>query len=50
MKNCPLPVMGVSLLFILAGGVGFVYHLSDIFNPGGLSYEFILIQSLRLLT
>lgn len=49
MKNRPLPVMVVSLLFILAGGVGFVYHVSDIFKPGGLSYAFILIQFLSIL-
>lgn len=32
MKNRPLPVVIVSILFILVGCVGFAYHLKDFFR------------------
>jgi hypothetical protein len=49
MKNRPLPVIIVSVLFIVAGGVGFVYHIKDFFKPGYTQYETIWVLFLRIL-
>src|SRR6478609_4407569 len=49
MKNKPLPVIIVSILFILVGCVGFIYHLKDFNEPGNNMYEYLLILFLRIL-
>jgi hypothetical protein len=49
MKNRPLPVIIVSVIFILAGGVGFIYHIKDFYNPGYTSSEIIWVLFLRIL-
>ena len=49
MKNCPLPVLIVSLLFIVAGCVGFVYHLKEFFDPNANLYELFWVQFVRML-
>ena len=49
MKNCPLPVIIVSILFIVAGCVGFVYHLKEFFDPNAKLYELFWVQFVRIL-
>jgi hypothetical protein len=49
MKNRPLPVIIVSILFILAGCVGFVYHLKELSEPNNNLNETLLILFLRIL-
>jgi uncharacterized membrane protein len=49
MKGRPLPVIMVSLLFILTGCVGFVYHLNDFVKPDENRYELIWVLFLRIL-
>ena len=49
MKKCPLPVLIVSLLFIVAGCVGFVYHLKEYFDPNANLYELFWVQFVRIL-
>ena len=49
MKNCPLPVIIVSILFILAGCIGFAYHLKEIFESHNNLAETVWILFLRLL-
>jgi len=49
MKNRPLPVIIVSILFILAGCVGFVYHVREFSEPNNNLYELIWILILRIL-
>ena len=48
MKNRPLPVIIVSVLFIIAGTVGFVYHFKDFFEPDVRLPELFFIQFVRL--
>jgi Trk-type K+ transport system membrane component len=49
MKNRPVPVIVVSALFIIAGGVGFVYHLKDFSEPDAKLYEVLWIELVRLI-
>lgn len=49
MKNRPLPVIIVAILFILAGSVGFVYHINELFEVNGNVSEAIWILILRIL-
>ena len=49
MKDRPLPVIIVSVLFILAGCVGFVYHVREFSEPNNNLYELIWILILRIL-
>jgi len=49
MKKRPLPVIIVSILFIIAGGVGFAYHLKEFFEPNAAPNELIWIQLIRIL-
>lgn len=49
MKRRPLSVILVAVLFILAGGVGFVYHAKDVFEQSSMNYELIWILLLRIL-
>jgi hypothetical protein len=48
MKNRPVPVIIVAVLFILVGCAGFVYHVKEIFELKN-QYETIWILFLRLL-
>ena len=49
MKNRPLPVIIVAILFIAAGCVGFVYHFKEFFEPNAEVYDLIWIELLRIL-
>jgi hypothetical protein len=49
MKGRPVPVIIVSILFIITGVVGFVYHLKDFFEPNAELPELFWIQLLRIL-
>jgi hypothetical protein len=48
-RSRPWPVIIVCLLFAVAGGVGFIYHFGELFEPGNGLYEVILVEVLRLL-
>jgi hypothetical protein len=47
-KNRPLPVIIVSILFIIAGIVGFVYHFKEFFEPDARLYELLWVQFVRI--
>jgi hypothetical protein len=49
MEKRPLPIIIVSILFILTGCLGFAYHLKDLFEPGDNPYESIWVLFLRIL-
>ena len=49
MKSRPLPVLIVAILFIIAGIIGFSYHISDFFEPGEKLYVTIAVELLRIL-
>jgi uncharacterized membrane protein len=49
MKNRPIPVVIVSILFILTGSIGFVYHFKEFFEPHDKLYELIWVLVLRIL-
>jgi hypothetical protein len=44
----PVPVIIVSLMYILAGGIGFVYHFGELFNPIEEMIELVLVLLLRI--
>lgn len=48
MKKFPLPVFIVAILLILAGAVGFFYHLQDFADANQKLYETILVELLRI--
>ncbi len=48
MKKRPVPVVVVSVLFMLVGCVGFVYHVKEIFNSNNNLYETIGVLLLRI--
>lgn len=48
MKHRPLPVIIVSILFIVAGAVGFIYHFKEFFEPDVKLLEVLFIQFVRL--
>lgn len=48
MKNRPIPVIIVAVLFILVGCIGFVYHIQELFTPDYKLYQIILILLLRI--
>ena len=48
MKRPPLPVLIVALALMLAGGVGFFYHLKDFSDPGEKLYVVVLVELLRI--
>lgn len=48
MKNSPLPVIIVAVLFMLVGCMGFAYHLKDLFEVTNNIYETIWILLLRI--
>ena len=49
MKGRPLPVVIVAILFILAGGIGFVYHIKELFGANNNLNEAIWVLFLRIL-
>ena len=49
MKGRPIPVIVVSILFILVGFVGFIYHIMEVSEPNNNLNETIWILSLRIL-
>ena len=49
MKSRPIPVIIVSVMFIIAGCVGFVYHFKEFFDPATKLYEILWIQFVRIL-
>ena len=49
MKNRPIPVIIVSIVFILAGSIGFIYHFNELFEPNDELYEPIWVLLLRIL-
>ena len=49
MKKCPLPVLIVSILFIVAGGVGFIYHFKEFFEANATLYELLWVEFVRIL-
>ena len=49
MKKAPIPVIVVSVLFIVAGSVGFVYHFKELFAPNTQLNEILWIQFVRVL-
>jgi hypothetical protein len=49
MKNCPVPVIIVSFLFILVGCIGLVYHLKEFFELNNNLNETVWILCLRIL-
>ena len=48
MKNKPISVLIVAILLILAGTVGFFYHLQDFSDPDQELYITILVEILRI--
>ena len=49
MKNRPIPVIIVSIMFLLAGTIGFAYHLKELFEIKNNLNETIWILILRIL-
>ena len=49
MKSPPLPVLIVAVALMLAGVVGFFYHLKDFSDPGEKLYMVVLVELLRIL-
>ncbi len=49
MKNRPIPVIIVSILFILTGCIGFIYHVKEFFEPNIKQYELVWVLLLRIL-
>jgi hypothetical protein len=48
MKRPPLPVFIVATVLILAGVVGFFYHLKDFADPAEKLYVVVLVELLRI--
>jgi hypothetical protein len=49
MKNRPLPVIIVAILFIVAGTVGFIYHFNELFEPSARLNEIGWVQLVRII-
>lgn len=49
MKNRPIPVIIVSILFILTGCIGFAYHVKEFFEPNDNLYELVWVLLIRIL-
>ena len=49
MKSVPLPVLIVAIALLLAGIVGFFYHLKDFSDPGEKLYVVGLVELLRII-
>jgi len=48
MKKVPLPVLIVAIALLLAGVVGFIYHLKDFYDPAEKLYVVVLVELLRI--
>lgn len=48
MKKIPLPILIVAILLMLAGVVGFIYHLQDFADANQKLYETTLVELLRI--
>jgi hypothetical protein len=48
-KKRPIPVIIVSIVFILTGCIGFIYHLNELFEANDKLYEPILVLAIRIL-
>ena len=49
MKNRPLPVIVVALLFIIAGCVGLLYHANEYIERSAVKYELVWVLFIRVL-
>ena len=49
MKNRPLSILIVAVLFIIVGLAGFISHVKDFYAAGVNTTEIVLVQLLRLL-
>lgn len=49
MKNRPLTILIVAIVFIITGIVGFSYHLKDFFDPHEKLYVTLIAETLRIL-
>lgn len=49
LKRRPLSVIIVAILFMLAGGVGFIYHAMEFFEKGSMDVAFVWVLLLRIL-
>src|SRR5687768_16171964 len=49
MKNRPIPVIIVSIVFILTGCIEFIYHFNELFEPNDKLYESIWVLLIRIL-
>lgn len=48
MKKSPLPVLIVAIAMLIAGVVGFIYHLKDFADPDQKIYVTVLVELLRI--
>jgi hypothetical protein len=49
MKNRPVPVIIVSILFILTGCIGLTYHFKELFEPNARLSEIAFVLLVRIL-
>jgi hypothetical protein len=49
MKKCPLPVLIVAITLMIAGIVGFLYHLKEFADPDQKLYVTLLVELLRII-
>src|SRR6478672_13772518 len=49
MRKRPWPVVVVCVMFLLAGSVGFLYHLPEVFTSGDQLFEVIWVEVVRLI-
>lgn len=49
LRNRPLAISLVAFIFILAGGVGILYHANDYLQPSASSYELVGVLFIRIL-
>ncbi|QHT70864.1 hypothetical protein GXP67_31560 [Rhodocytophaga rosea] len=49
MKKLPIPILVVSILFILAGSIGFTYHVKEFYQPDVQVSQLLWVLFLRIL-
>jgi hypothetical protein len=49
MKNRPIAIIVVSVLFIVAGITGFAYHIKEYFDPNFNKLEIVVVLIVRVL-
>ncbi|QHT67329.1 hypothetical protein GXP67_12135 [Rhodocytophaga rosea] len=49
MKNLPIPILIVSILFILAGSIGFTYHVQEFYQPDVQVSQLLWVLFVRIL-